>query len=47
MLDVLAPPYAVGGGRDCHYFKEVPVGAGGAAPGVGEAWLVVDRTPNP
>lgn len=39
LLDILAPPYAVGGGRDCHYFKEVPWGPRGEAPGAREAWL--------
>ena len=29
LLDVLAPPYAVDNGRDCHYFAETPLGPRG------------------
>ena len=28
-LDVMAPPYQVGNGRDCHYFEEVGSGREG------------------
>ena len=39
MLDVQAPPYALGAGRDCHYFHEVSEGPGGEPAGAGYAWL--------
>ena len=40
LLDVLAPPYALGRGRNCHYFMEVSHGPNGELAGDGEAWLV-------
>lgn len=46
LLDVLSPPYAVGGGRDCHYFKEVKCGPNGEACGEGEAWLLEITCPD-
>lgn len=45
LLDVLAPPYAVGEGRDCHYFAEVPRGPNGEACGENEAWLLETECP--
>ena len=40
LLDVLTPPYAIGRGRNCHYFEEVSHGPNGEVAGDGEAWLV-------
>ena len=40
LLDVMAPPYQVGNGRDCHYFEEVAFGPGGEPTEEGHAWLV-------
>ena len=40
VLDILAPPYAIGSGRDCHYFEEVQLGPSGARAPPGHAWLV-------
>lgn len=45
VLDILAPPYSVDGGRDCHYYKEVPRGPKGEVPGAGQAWLVEIECP--
>jgi cysteamine dioxygenase len=45
LLDVLAPPYAVGEGRDCHYFAKVPLGPNGEACGENEAWLLETECP--
>ena len=35
----------MGGGHDCYYFKEVPEGLRGEAPGAGETWLVEIECP--
>ena len=40
VLDILSPPYAIGCGRDCHYFEEVPFGVDGGRAPPGHAWLV-------
>ena len=45
VLDVLAPPYAVGAGRDCHYFVETPLGPRGEPCGENEAWLLETECP--
>ena len=45
LLDVLAPPYAVGNGRDCHYFVETPLGPRGEPCGENEAWLLETECP--
>ena len=40
VLDILSPPYAIGCGRDCHYFEEVPFGPDGGRAPPGHAWLL-------
>lgn len=45
LLDVMAPPYQVGNGRDCHYFEEVAMGPGGEPAEEGHAWLVEVECP--
>ena len=45
LLDVLAPPYAIDAGRDCHYFVEVPLGPRGEPCGENEAWLLESECP--
>ena len=45
LLDVIAPPYQVGNGRDCHYFEEVAFGPGGEPTEEGHAWLVEVECP--
>ena len=46
LLDVLHPPYAVGGGRDCHYFMEVECGPNGETCARDEAWLLEIECPD-
>lgn len=45
LLDVLAPPYAVDNGRDCHYFAETPLGPRGEPCGENETWLLETECP--
>jgi len=45
MMDLLTPPYAVGNGRDCHYFVEVDAPAERGAPRPNEAWLLESECP--
>ena len=45
LFDVLAPPYAIDAGRDCHYFVEVPLGPRGEPCGENEAWLLESECP--
>ena len=45
LLDVLAPPYAVDNGRDCHYFAETPLGPRGELCGENETWLLETECP--
>lgn len=46
VMDVLSPPYAVGNGRDCHYFEEVAAGPGGEPAAEGFAWLAEIECPD-
>jgi len=43
ILEVQTPPYAVGRGRDCHYFEIVDAAAEAAAEDVGEGRVFGDR----